>query len=97
MLVRIVSKTKKTTRIELCFEIRPRRHVLSTIYSEEDRMATNKETILKTFEMRNDTSVQEKEKNFHWVLLSGDDRVMTIRNAPTCEDLHHLWTQHCED
>ena len=41
-------KLEETKRTELCIERRPRRDVLSTIHSEENRMATNKETVQST-------------------------------------------------
>ena len=65
----------------MCIRRRPRRYVLSTICSEEDWMVTNKETIRSAMlsQCGEDTSVQEKEKNLHWVFISEDERMTVVR------------------
>ena len=49
--------------------------------------------------MRKDTSEQEKEKDLHVVLFSGDedDRNPNSLLPPPYEDVHQQWTQQCEE
>ena len=62
-------------------ERQPRGYVLSTICSEEDRMATstrnNSECDIVAF--RKDASVQEKEHDLHWAVFCGDETIIAIR------------------
>ena len=74
-------KIERIKRIELRIERQPRGSVLSTICSEEDRMATNtrnnSECHIVAF--RKDASVQEKEHDLHWAVFCGDETIIAIR------------------
>ena len=70
---------KRDKRIELCIERRPMRHVLSTICSEEDRMATTKETFQSAILLKCGKTLLYKRKDLRWASSSGDRRTTALQ------------------
>ena len=77
----VVAFKKRDKRIELCVERLSRRCVLSTIYSQEDRMATNKATIqsAKLSHCGKTLPYKRNRRTFTGVKNSGDERMIAIR------------------
>ena len=89
---------QSSKRIELCIERQPRIYVLSTIDSEENWMATNKETFQSATLSQCGETLPYKRKT--WTIAgccSVEIQIDRNPDTPTCEDVHPQWTQHCEE
>ena len=85
-------KSEEKKELNRVLKKRPRRYVHSDLFSRRsDGHQQRNTSVCDVVAMQQDTSVQEKEKDLHCDLVSGDRRMIAIR-TPLQQR-----TQHCEE